>query len=273
MSNTLAADGLPARLSRQYAQEKLYYLQRYLDIVNKAMRKKWPFRAFVDLMAGPGRCVLEEDGTEFDGSPLLALRADPPFTHVALTESSTRLAEALKRRVTSQPSKAKIEVIGGDCNDTITIDRIRTFVPPNALAIVFVDMLGADVRYETIASLTRKRKMDLLLTFQVGDLRRNVRDALIKPAEGKRLDLFFGTRDWRTVVPKTGDPILALTTFYEDRLKTLAYPYVGRSLDVMKNSKNAEQYRLLLASKNARGPEFFEKIAQISFEGNRRLPF
>ena len=122
-----------------------------------------------------------------------------------------------------------------------------------------------------LAALTARRKMDLLITLQVGDLRRNIGDALKKPAEGARLDRFFGTPQWRGAVPPTGDPIPALTTFYEDRLKTLGYPFVGRSLDVMRNSKNAEQYRLLLASKDAKGPDFFEKIAAISFEGNRRL--
>lgn len=270
MPSPVAADRLPARASQPYAREKLYYLERYLDIVNKAMRRKWPVRAFVDLMAWPGRCLLD-DGTEFDGSPLLALQARPPFTHIALIEADRGLADALRRRVALTPNAATLDITEGNCNAIDAIDRVRAFVPGNALTIVFVDMLGADVTYNTLARLTADRKMDLLITFQVGDLRRNIGDALTKPTEGARLDRFFGTPQWRDVVPPTGDPIPALTAFYENRLQALGYPYVGRSLDVMKNSRNAEQYRLLLASKNSRGTEFFEKIAAISYEGNRRL--
>lgn len=271
MAPPVAADGLPARSSQPYAQEKLYYLQRYLDIVSKAMRAKWPLRAFVDLMAGPGRCVIEGKGVEFDGSPIVALNQQPPFTHIALAESSSQLVAALRQRVAAVSTTATVEILEADCNAADTIARIRSFVPASALTIVFVDMLGADVAFETLQALTRDRKMDLLITFQVGDLRRNVGDALVKPTEGARLDRFFGSPEWRSVAQRPGDPVEALTTHYEDRLAVMGYPFVGRSLDVMTNSKNAQQYRLLLASKNPKGPEFFEKVASISYEGKRRL--
>ncbi len=38
------------------------------------------------------------------------------------------------------------------------------------------------------------------------------------------------------------DLATAFTDFYEERLKTLGYPHVARSLDVMKNSRNVHLY-------------------------------
>jgi hypothetical protein len=67
------------------------------------------------------------------------------------------------------------------------------------------------------------------------------------------------------------DLATAFTDFYEGRLKTLGYPHVTRSLDVMKNSKNVHLYRLLLTSRHPRAVDFFEKISQISPHGERRL--
>jgi three-Cys-motif partner protein len=139
-------------------------------------------------------------------------------------------------------------------------------------------MLGLDVSLDTLARLTDGRRMDLAITFQIGDLKRNVGGALKNPGEGRRFDEFFGTEDWRETVwaHRSGnmpglDLATAFTGFYEERLKTLGYPHVTRSLDVMKNSKNVHLYRLLLASRHPRAVDFFEKISQISPHGERRL--
>jgi three-Cys-motif partner protein len=266
----VAADGLPARPSQPYAEEKLTYFERYLNVVARSMKGKWPMRAVVDLLAGPGRCILQS-GHEFDGSPLIALQTHPAWTDVVFVEADPALADALDTRVKKVPTSSRVTILPGDCNDPAIIAKVRHLVPPNALVVVFVDMLGADVPFETLAQLTAHRRMDLLITFQVGDLRRNLRDALQQEGEGQRLDRFFGSRDWRQVAARPGDRIPDLTQFYEDRLRSLDYPHIGRSLDVMRNSRNVEQYRLLLASRHPLGPEFFEKIAAISPRGERRL--
>jgi len=269
----LALDGLPARLSGPWAEEKLYYVGRYLEIVTRSMHKKWPALAFVDLLAGPGLCRLD-DGREFEGSPLLALGTRPPFTHVVLVEQAKPLVAALHARVARVSPSAAVSIIEEDCNDATVIERIRAAVPARALTVVFVDMLGLDVPLATLAALTRgQRSMDLLLTFQTSDLRRNVRDSLESDGEGRRVDSFFGCQDWRLLARQPGDLIEPLTQLYERQLGSIGYPHVGRSRDVMKNSRNVEQYRLLLASRNPRGPDFFTKIADISPTGERRFQF
>jgi hypothetical protein len=44
-----------------------------MKIFSQGMKRRWPHRVYVDLLAGPGRRVDRDTGEEFDGSPLLAL--------------------------------------------------------------------------------------------------------------------------------------------------------------------------------------------------------
>jgi hypothetical protein len=48
-------DGLPMRESGPWAQEKLDYLKRYIDVFETSMRQKWASRNYVDLLSGPGK--------------------------------------------------------------------------------------------------------------------------------------------------------------------------------------------------------------------------
>jgi three-Cys-motif partner protein len=272
-----AQDNLIARVSGTWAMEKLKYVEKYMDIFSTGMKKNWATRIYVDLMSGPGRCVTD-DGQEFLGSPLLALATKTAFSKIVLVEGEPNLADALKARVAASPRNETVEVLTGNCNDKALIARIRQLVPSDALALTFVDMLGLDVRLDTLARLTEGRRMDLAITFQIGDLKRNVGHALKNPGEGRRFDEFFGTENWRETAwahRSGGMPFQDLATafadFYEERLRTLGYPHVARSLDVMKNSKNVDLYRLLLASRHPRAVDFFEKISQISPLGERRL--
>jgi three-Cys-motif partner protein len=249
-----------------------------MGIVNKAMQKHWPHRAFVDLMAGPGRCILEHSDDEFDGSPLRALKCEPPFTSVLLVEYVPKLLAALRTRTAAYGSR--VQILKGDCNDPDVIKRIREAVPSNALTLAFADMLGLDVKFETLKQLTRARRIDLAITFQVSDLVRNVPQILKGQANGQRLDVFFGTSEWRKTVADAEQGRLqttaigdALTDFYIKRLATLGYTNVQPLHRLMKNTSNAPLYRLVLAGKHERAAEFFSKISKIEYSGQRGLVF
>ncbi len=74
-------DGLPARESGEWVKEKLYYVKRYIDVFETAMRaKNWRRRIFIDLFSGPGKCVIRDTNEYIIGSPILALQTQYPFT-------------------------------------------------------------------------------------------------------------------------------------------------------------------------------------------------
>jgi three-Cys-motif partner protein len=256
-------DGFPARVSGGWAQDKLDSLSGYYGIFNSAMRLKFPTRCCLDLMAGGGRCVLKRSDVEFDGSPLLALAATPPFSTVVLVESDVRLFEALTARTAADA--ARTTLIRGDCNDANVITQIRAAVPSSALSVAFADNLGLDVTFDAVRQLTVGRRMDLVITFQVSDIKRNVDRALARPLRGQRWDRFFGTPTWRQAVAdfearRTSDANLgvALENFYAARLATIGYVHRTQLNRSMRNTRNAPLYRVMLFSKHDLAIKLFD---------------
>src|SRR6266436_118108 len=140
MPDLLGNDGLPVRSSGIWAKEKLYYLERYLDIFSVGMQQKWHGSIYyVDLFAGPGQCRIAEIGEEFDGSPLIALKFN--FAKYFFFESDPACFKALETRIRARaPEKLKnVELIPGDCNKEIS----NVSAPqPSSLGVAFDDPTG-----------------------------------------------------------------------------------------------------------------------------------
>ena len=263
-----ASDGLPARVSGPWAEDKLEALSQYNNIVLRAVRNKWEALCYVDLLAGGGKCILRGSNREFDGSPLLALRcSDPAFTNVVLIESDQRLYRALRMRTAHAADRTTI--IHGDCNTSEVIRQIRRSVPRGALSIVFVDNLGLDVTLSTISRVVAGRAMDLIVTFQVSDLKRNAGLALSNDAEAARWDRFFGTTKWRSIITDfDGKRIVApdlgtaLADFYSDRLSLLGYTVRGQMNRTMANTRGAPLYRIMLFSKHPLARRLFSAASR-----------
>ena len=94
-----ARDGLPARVSGPWTQEKLTYVEKYAFAFMRAMapkRKagKWSKLVYLDLLAGPWRGIDRDSGAEFDGSPLRALKITPAFDRLFFADLRSRNVEA-----------------------------------------------------------------------------------------------------------------------------------------------------------------------------------
>src|SRR5439155_26419210 len=108
---------------------------------------------------------------------------------------------------------------------------------------------------------------------------RNVHSAMTSE-EGARFDAFFGSADWRDVVRKfdrgetaRADVATALADFYGQQLGLIGYGQVAQLQRLMRNTRQAPLYRLLLASRHPRATDFFAKIATIQHDGQRGLSF
>jgi three-Cys-motif partner protein len=267
-------DGLPARVSGPWAREKLTYLRKYMHIFSVGMKNRFPNRVYIDLLAGPGRCIEEDTLDEFDGSPLLALACEEPFTRVLLVEGDTTLSDALRSRVGDRAT-----IFADDCNDPGVIQAIRQSLGPETLALAFIDNLGLDVPLSTIRRLTVGKRVDLCITFQTGDLRRNLESA-VRGGDEARWDAFFGDRAWRPIAIdaarrnlSAAETATELLDHYGDQLRTLGYGTVRHSLRAMRNSRNVDLYRVVLAGKHPKAGEFFDKVSTIDPYGQRTLPW
>ncbi len=92
-------DGLALRESGDWAQDKLFYVKHYIDTFEKSMRgKPWRARIYIDLFAGPGKCIDRDTHDYFLGSPLLALTTEFPFTDYFFIDMDGPSLEALEIR-------------------------------------------------------------------------------------------------------------------------------------------------------------------------------
>ncbi len=266
-----ASDGYVARELHEWTREKLHYVERYMGIVCTSMKGKWSL-VYADLLAGPGLCVDTETGEEQPGSALLAVQR-PEFGRLFLNDADPRVTAALTARTAREP-EGRVRIATEDCNEVVGAVRGALFpagTSGGTLGLAMIDPFGFEMRYEAIAHLTAGLRLDLMIIFMTGYLRRFSQT----PEFAWRLDGFFGTPEWRRILRGGGDEKITsrrLLDLYEGRLKELGYIYVDDDTRIL-NSKNTTMYHLILASKHERGAEFFRKISQKTYSNQRKLPF
>jgi three-Cys-motif partner protein len=265
----IASDGLPARATGQWVQEKKYYFCRYLDIMSRGVGKKWAGNlSYVDLFAGPGRSVVRSTGEEVEGSPLLAL--DREFSRYVFVDIPEVLS-ILKKRLKDHPKASQISFVEGDCNTVI--ETVRDALPPNHLTLAFIDPTGLQIQFRSLRQLVQNRKMDLLMTIQLGmGVTMNLPHYL--RTEGTRLTGFLGNAGWREDVEHGGTASQFASRYlgrYLKELRLVGYSTVReREIDI-RNDQNLLLYLMVLASRHPLGSKFWRKATEIEWSGQRRL--
>jgi three-Cys-motif partner protein len=161
-------DGLALQCVGEWARDKHYYLERYINATRQVRAKFLPPKgiggaAFIDLFGGPGRCCVRGARPEIIyGSPLIALRhEEAPFTRVVVCDLDRENVEALRER--TQGFGARARIIEGNCN--LVIDQIVDQIPAEGLNIALIDPFAAsELNFDaTISRLARFKRMDLII--------------------------------------------------------------------------------------------------------------
>ena len=244
---TSKIDDLIVRPSGHWIKQKHFYLRRYIDIFTRGMKNKWRGNlTFVDLFAGPGRCLIEKTNEDVEGSPLISLQYG--FRKYIFIEEKQELLKALEQRCKKSPNFSKIIFLQGDCN--ARIEKIIQKIDSSSLNLVFADPTGLDLHFDTVKELISSRKVDLLLNIQFGmDVVRNF--SLYKQkGDNSKLGLFLGREvDW-SKLSKPRDVIRLYKHLFHNILQ-----------------KAVAMYFLLFASGNPKGLDFWRKITARSYSG------
>lgn len=256
---TSSIDGLPSRPSGSWINRKHFYLKRYMDIFTKVMGKKWDM-TYIDLFAGPGRCLIKSTKQEKDGSPLISLNYG--FSKYIFVEKNPDDLEALKARCKNSPKRSEIEFIQGDCNEIISK------IHPTDLSLTFVDPTGIDIHFDTVKALTKNRRIDLLMSIQMGmDIKRNFA-CYKKEGDNSDLNLFLGGKVPWGEINTARDAV----DLYKQRVGGLGYTTVEfKDISVRNAQKNVPMYFLFFASKNPRGLDFWTKITNKDESGQLEM--
>jgi len=249
----------------RWAKEKLHYIRRYCHIFNMGMRGQWAIRAYIDLFAGPGMCLIQSTKQEINGSPLIALSCEVPFTHYFFNDVDRDTIKALRARAASCTS-ANVAYFNKDCNSVV--EDLLNKLPSNSLDFCFVDPFKWEINFNSIRKLTEKRRMDIAITFHIGSIKR------VADNPTKELMDFFPDPTWQQEYEKAGAEGKltgrVLLNSYECGLSELGYIEI-KDYVLMANRTNVPLYYLIFASKHKRGAEFWDKIAGRSESGQLRM--
>jgi three-Cys-motif partner protein len=293
-------DGRPTRSVHPYDRIKMHLWGGIVNASATAMKNKWSGRrTCIDLFASYGLNRIADSGELCWGSALLALHADDGFdtyifcdkdpraTHVLCEriadpiyfgmpvfdldirgESAGARATEIKGAVTSGP---KVVVITGDANEAPIF--IRALMPAwerNRYALALIDPPSLSFWWESLEALTFNERMDLMLLFAEGmDLNRNL--DRYSAQERSKLDRFIGTTEWRDLL-RARRPTIALREFYKGRMrKLLNYEAFGSYDRPVRNSRQAELYKLIYASKIKLGSDLWDKVNKDEPDGQISL--
>ncbi len=267
-SNISTHDGLPVRKSGEWAERKHHYLNNYCGITTVSMRKKFKL-AYVDVMAGPGRCKIDKTNEEFPGSPLVALNHD--FAEYIFIEENPELADALKKRISNHPKASQVTILTESWIKVVDDRRLK--FNNSTLAVVFVDPIGiSEVPMSAMKKLANNPRIDLLVTIQYRlGIVRNLPQYLKSQSNQTALDSFLGDRNWREW--KTGDfgefGRLAVEYFC-DKFQNEERFIGTRHVPIPENNP---LYRFTLFSRHTCGEDFWNKILKVDEKGQRDLPW
>ena len=261
----ICSDGQSGIKVGPWAQEKLHYIRRYCNIFNMGMKKHWVTRNYIDLFSGPGICLVEKTKTEIYGSPLLALSCESPFTHHFFNDAELKFIKALRKRSATY-SSTNTTYFNKDCN--LVIDELLEKLPPYSLDFCFIDPFNWEINFNSIRKLTEKRRMDLAITFHIGNIKR------VADNPPQELLDFFPNTSWQNEYKNAGKEGKlsgrVLLDAYGRGLKELGYKEI-KDYVLMANRTNVPLYNLIFASKHPRGAEFWDKIADRSEAGQIRM--
>lgn len=268
-------DSLPTREVGHWSENKLFFWNRYIEITTSAMvgHPRWQTGlVYVDLFSGPGVCTIRKSGTRIPGSPLIAANAPKPFEKIILCEKDPAIAEACEARIARTTARDRCVVLKGDCNELVR--DVAAMIPSRVLTLAFIDPTGLDARFDTIARLSERGRVDLLVLFADSyDIVRNVR--VYQEQSDSKLDQVLGPDSrWRSLFNRRENPRRAkvrrmFVDIYKRQLeKYLGYKEFGEQ--VIKCRKTP-LYTLIYASKHERGLDFWNKIANKEPSGQRSL--
>jgi len=267
MQNILSmTDGLPVRKSGERAKRKHHYLKNYCGITTVSMRNKFRL-VYLDVMAGPGRCKIEETNEEFPGSPLVAL--DHDFAEYIFIEEEPELVSALKQRVSNHPKAGKIKIIPENWINVVKSGRLK--FDASTLVVAFVDPTGiSQVPLHAMKKLASNPRIDLLVTIQYRlGIVWNAPQYLKAKNNQTALDNFLGDQSWREWENKNAGEFGRLAVeFFCDRFQK-EEGFIGtRHVSVPERNS---LYRFTLFTRNRRGEDFWNKILKIDEKGQREL--
>ena len=259
-----------------------YWSEIKLDIVKKyaaayttiLARQECLSFSYVDGFAGTGVHITKESGDYVAGSPLNALKVDPPFNEYFLIDLDGDKVDQL-RALPQVRGRSDVHLIHGDCNRVLleeVFPRVRYHDYRRGLCLL--DPYGLHLDWEVIRMAGRMRSIEMFLNFPIMDMNRNALWRRLEDASAAgvaRMTAFWGDDSWRkaayrkqrTLFGQDEDVKLGnreVVNAFQKRLHDVAgFQHVPEPMP-MRNSNNAVVYYLFFASQRSVASKIVQDI-------------
>lgn len=275
-------DGLPVRCVGSWANEKIYYLLQYFQIFTKSMHNKWDGKLrYVEVCSGPGRCSTR-DGKEQDGTALSIVKNElfDLLSCAIFIDYNPTVVDVLSQRIATLGKAERAHVVVGDFNNCSFLARTLAKYSPRSLSLCFIDPTDCSLPFDAVRSIFRATngRCDFLISFFDGlDYHRNAATATLNDSCVRlknKYSRFVGSPDFFS----RKDVVEAAQAKNNNELSQLFRNAYAANLKAMgliyqdwKSVKN--YYRLLFASSNPRGLDFWKKATKCDPVGQSTFDF
>ena len=225
------SDGYPVQCVGPWVEDKYYFLERYLNASCEARRKfsDKGNAVYIDLYSGPGKCIIRDDQKEIDSGGIRAIkREEAPFNQYYYHDLSPENIIAIKKRLTDDP---RVHVEEGNSNELVKDLVAKLMLQHWRYHFAFVDPFGAEgLKFSALKSLAKLQRMDMLINFPMGSIKRNIKAWMNK--ENTILDHFLGTDAWRKRIKSNPEESVfnILLDVFKQQLTAIGYPEDGLKL-------------------------------------------
>lgn len=257
---------------RGWSKKKLEYLRSYIVAYCKATTKSLK-RFYIDGFAGPGKLPDEDSGEMVDGSPLIALKAEPRFTLCHFVEKDKATCEKLRNNTRGYDNARIWE---GDCNEWIPMILQTISRASPTLAVLDPTGVIGQVKWATIRTIAQwKTEIILNLPYHMAVRRLLPNDpSLLSPDRATQLGEYLPP-GWQAVYCDTARGrrnllCRKLLELYRDQLKSLGYTDVFASA-VFRTEHSLPLYYLIWACKHPVGVRIARHVFLEQFDPRVRL--
>lgn len=254
----------------KWSELKLEILAKYAKAYTTILRGNRLHPIYIDGFAGAGQHISRETKELIPGSPLNALKIQPPFEEFHLVDLKQEKIDHLREEVAG---KANVHIYNADAN-TVLVSQVfpKIRYEDYRRGLCVLDPYGLDLDWKVIKAAADSRTIEIFLNFPVMDMNRNVllwRSEEAAPKNVERLNAFWGDDSWRRAAYRTDTTLFgeeekqsneAIAAAFRDRLRHAAgFKYVPEPAP-MRNSVGAIVYYLFFAARERTAEKILTEI-------------
>jgi three-Cys-motif partner protein len=250
------------------------YAAAYTTVMEAQRRDRFPRMRwlYIDAHAGSGHHISKTRGDLVEGSPLIALKTNPPFHEYHFVDSDAGRAAELRKEALGRED---VFTYSEDCN-TALLSKVfpRADYGQYNRALCLLDPYNINLTWEVIEAAGKARSIEIFMNFMIMDINRNaLRKNPSKSIKSKvaQMTRLWGDETWldagydmiptlfETEVPQKVSNERFAEAFRERLIKKAGFKFVPKPMP-MKTKTNAVIYYLYFASQKEAGMDIVNDI-------------